>query len=294
MRIVYIGSVEFSREVLKKLFLLKADVAGVLTPKRSRFNSDFADLSAVCRQHRIPCRHVKDINDERNLSWIRDKRPDIIFCFGFSQLLKAPLLSIPSRGVIGFHPARLPRNRGRHPLIWALALGMKKTASTFFFIGNGVDNGAILSQKDIRIAYHDDARTLYRKVTDTALRQVEVFLPRLERGMSTGIPQDDAKANYWRKRTAADGRIDFRMASRAIYNLVRALARPYPGASAVYNGEEAKVWRVVEKKCAIENAEPGKVLSVSGRRILVKCHDGAVLLTEHGFTALPRRGEYLS
>ena len=59
-------------------------------------------------------------------------RPDIIFCFGWSRLIKEELLKIPKKGVVGYHPAMLPKNRGRHPLIWALALGIKTTGSTFF------------------------------------------------------------------------------------------------------------------------------------------------------------------
>ena len=83
------------------------------------------------------------------------------------------ILSKSPIGVIGFHPAALPANRGRHPIIWSLALGLKSTASTFFFMDKNVDSGDILSQASIKISDSDDARSLYDKVTKTALSQIE-------------------------------------------------------------------------------------------------------------------------
>ena len=58
--------------------------------------------------------------------------PDLIICVGWSQILKSEILNIPKLGVIGFHPSKLPENRGKHPIIWSLVLGKKETASTFF------------------------------------------------------------------------------------------------------------------------------------------------------------------
>ena len=80
-------------------------------------------------------------------------------------------------GVLGFHPSELPKNRGRHPLIWALALGLKKSASTFFFMDEGIDSGEILSQKIFDILSNDDAQSLYDKMSNNALQQIEEFLP---------------------------------------------------------------------------------------------------------------------
>jgi len=82
------------------------------------------------------------------------------------------------------------------------------------------------------------------------------------------------------------------MCSYAIYNLVRALTKPYVGAHLVYNGEEVKVWKVKEEDCNLENIEPGKVLEVKNGTILVKCYDRAIRIIEHEFKQLPKVGEY--
>lgn len=293
MKIIFVGTVEFSRKALEKLIDLKADIGGVITKKESKFNADFSDLSDICQREGIPYKYISNVNLKENIEWIRKLNPDIIFCFGISQILNAEILGIPPMGVVGYHPAKLPFNRGRHPVIWALVLGLDKTASTFFFMDEGVDSGDILSQADVDITYEDNARTLYDKITVTALRQIEEFFPRLESGKFRRIPQDNSKANYWRKRTKNDGKIDFRMSSSAVYNLVRALTRPYPGAKVLYKGEEIKVWEAREIKTDIKNFEYGKVLNITDNNILVKCFDDAIMLTKHEFEVLPEIGEYL-
>ena len=83
------------------------------------------------------------------------------------------------------------------------------------------------------------------------------------------------------------------MSSRAIYNLVRALTKPYVGAHLVYKEKEIKIWRVEEVELNLKNIEPGKILEVKDNKILVKCHDNAVRILEHEFDEIPKVGEYL-
>jgi len=293
MKIVFIGTVEFSLKALEKLINLNANIVGVCTKRNSKLNSDYADLTGICKKNNIPFRYVEDINSKENIEWIKHLNPDIIFCFGWSSLIKKELLNLPPMGVIGYHPTKLPQNRGRHPLIWSLVLGLEKSASTFFFMDEGADSGDILSQEEFKIEYTDDARSLYNKVIKIALKQIGDFLPKLMNNTYIKIKQDNSKANYWRKRTKKDGEIDFRMNSKAIYNLVRALAKPYIGAHLIYKEKEIKIWRVEEVKCNLKNIEPGKILEVKNNKILVKCYDNAVRILEHEFDELPKVGEYL-
>jgi methionyl-tRNA formyltransferase len=293
MRILFIGAIEFSYKALQKLTDMNANIVGVCTKEESNFNSDFVDLTPLCKNNNIPYKYVKDINSKENVEWIKSLKPDVIFCFGWSSLIKKEILSIPPLGVIGYHPTALPKNRGRHPLIWTLVLGLEKSASTFFFMDEGADSGDILSQREFSIDYEDDARSLYNKVTNIALEQIEEFFLQLQNNTFKRIKQDNTKATYWRKRNKEDGKIDFRMSSRAIYNLVRALTRPYVGAHLVYKGKEIKVYKVREENCNNNNIEPGKVLKVKNNEILVKTYDGAVWIVDHEFDELPKEGEYL-
>ena len=293
MKIVFIGNVLFSKYALEKVIELGGNVVGIVTKEKSSFNSDFVDLSEIAKKNNIDYLYVENINEAKNVEWIKNKKPDVIFCFGFSSLIKKEILEIPKLGVVGFHPTKLPQNRGRHPLIWALVLGLKKSASTFFFMDEGADSGDILSQREFEIFYEDDATSLYKKVTNIALSQIKDFLPELEKRTYTRIKQDNIKANYWRKRNKRDGVIDFRMDSYNIYNLVRALTKPYVGAHLVYNDKEIKIWKVKEEKCNLYNIEPGKILEVIDNTILVKCGKDAIRIIEHEFDDLPKIGEYL-
>jgi methionyl-tRNA formyltransferase len=293
MKIFFIGTVAFSRYALAKLIKMEAKIVGVATKNSSPFNTDFADLRPLCKKENIPYRYIDNINDKNVIEWINSLHPDVIFCFGWSELLKNKILHLSSMGVIGFHPAALPQNRGRHPIIWSLVLDLKKTASTFFFMSEGADRGDILSQKFIKIVYSDDAQSLYSKIVNVALLQIEKFVPKLESKTYVCTPQDHSKANTWRKRTKNDGKIDFRMSSRTIYNLVRSLTKPYIGAHVVYKGNEYKVWKSKESKNNAINLEPGKVLAVEDNIITVKAGDGSIDFVEHGFAIIPRVGEYL-
>ena len=294
MRILFIGCVESSYLLLEKLIEMQVEVCGVITKEASALNADFRDVTPLCRRAGIPYHFVKNINDEDALAFVRETRPDVAFCFGWSQLVRRPFMELIPQGIVGFHPAALPHNRGRHPIIWALVLGLAETASTFFYIDEQADHGAIVSQTAVSISYEDDAASLYHRIMETAVQQVATFVPQMEAGTLTVLPQARQEGNSWRKRGKADGEIDWRMGSRAIYNLVRALRPPYVGAHFVHDGQEYKVWRVQEGPAdGMENLEPGKIVRVAPDGSFdVKVADGILRVLESEYREA-KAGEYL-
>lgn len=294
MRILFIGTVEFSKRILEKLIELNCNIVSVLTKEKSKYNSDFVNLSELCIRNNLEYKYFNNINEFETIKYIKSKEPDIIFCFGLSQLIGKELLNIPPMGVLGYHPALLPQNRGRHPIIWALALGLKETGSTFFFMNEDADSGDILSQEKIEINYSDDAKSLYEKITSIALKQVENFIPLLENGTYKTIKQDNVISNYWRKRSEKDGEIDWRMSSYTIYNLVRALTRPYPGAYFFYKNKKVRVWKVNEVRTnRYDNLEPGKVIKNNNGVLLIKAGDNCIEITDCDLGEIIMEGEYL-
>jgi len=295
MRIAFIGCVHFSANMLSMLLEHPdAEIVGLVTRGGSSFNSDYEDLRALTKQTDIPV--FLDENNRgqpRMAAWLRDRRPDVIYCLGWSYLLSAEVLAVPPLGVVGYHPAELPQNRGRHPIIWALALGLEQTASTFFLMDEAADSGDILSQVPVGIDSDDEAGDLYQKLCDTALEQLRTLTTELATGQAKGTPQDHSRANYWRKRSTLDGCIDWRMPAVGVHNLIRSLAHPYPGAHCNHDGKEVKIWRARPHNTAPANIEPGKILRVREGRILVKCGDGAVELIEHEFDPTPPEGGYI-
>ncbi|AWI77210.1 formyl transferase [Parazoarcus communis] len=281
MRIVFIGTVNFSLRALERLLDIGADVVGVCTSVDTGENSDYADLSEISRVNQVPCLHVSNVNSAETLEWIRAKRPDVIFCLGWSRLLKRELLELAPMGVVGFHPALLPANRGRHPIIWALVLGLEETGSSFFFMNEGADSGPLISRRSVPIHYEDDAGSLYERITACALNQLEEFVPCLADPDFPLMSQDDALSNTWRKRGAADGRIDWRMPAEGIYNLIRGLTRPYVGAHFDIDGRQVKVWKSEVVRGMPKNIEPGKiVVNPAAPGVVVKCGVDAIRIIE--------------
>lgn len=297
MRIAFIGCVDFSLFLLEHVLSLPdAEVVGVVTRRESAFHGDFASLGPLAAVRGVACYYDEKNRQTDMAEWLRQVRPDVVYCFGWPYLLKAEILGIPPLGVVGYHPAALPRNRGRHPIIWTLVLGLPETCSTFFIMDEGADSGDIVSQRTVPVSTDDDAASLYHKLKIIAKEQVGKITVGLASGTCARRPQDHSLANYWRKRTKMDGEIDWRMSARSVCNLVRALARPYPGAHCTVGAHEVKIWRARIAPVAadaIANLEPGKVLGSDPAGIRVKCGDGAVDLLAHEFESMPLAGEYL-
>ncbi len=294
MRILFVGCVQSSEHFLKKLIQIDAEIVGVITKSESKFNADFVDLGELCREWGINYLYVDNINTREAKNYIKEKNADLLVCLGWSQILDEEILGMPKLGCIGFHPAQLPFNRGRHPLIWALVLGLEKTASTLFLMDEAADTGKIVSQRMVEIDYLDDAASLYDKVMGVAVDQLVEVLHGFENNSLYMVSQSAEEGNEWRKRGKKDGEIDWRMAGRNIYNLVRALTRPYVGAHFVYRDKDYKVWRVREVfETGYENIEPGKVVKViSDQNFWVKVGDHLIEVLECDSVHL-EIGEYL-
>ena len=296
-RVLYIGAVECSRHCL--LEVLKCGVKPVavfcLPPDRAKLHSDYADLSDVAAANGIPHHWVEDVNAPENAELITSYAPDVIFVWGWSRIVREHVLKIPRLGCIGLHPALLPANRGRHPIVWAILLGLKSAGLTFFWMDAGADSGDILAQQRIDLGPDEDARSLYDKVKLAASDLIPQFLPCLADGTAPRLPQDHSRANTWRKRGKGDGAIDFRMSAATIARLVRALTRPYVGAHVVLGEREAKVWRAKALPLPEEYrvCEFGRVVALRGREIAIRTGDDMVVLLDHEIEPLPAVGDCL-
>lgn len=298
MRIGFIGCVKSSHRLLQILLGMDAttaQVVAVVTKSESSFNADFVDLAGLCKSEAIPFHYEDSDNRQASLEFLKSYQPDVIYCFGWSYLLNKEMLDLAPLGAIGFHPAPLPQARGRHPLIWALVLGLEQTAVTFFRMDEGADSGPIISQQPVSITAEDTAATLYEKVLDTAAEQAVDFTNKLATGQSEFLNQDESKATYWRKRSRKDGLIDWRMSAEDIHNLIRALTHPYPGAEFLYHDKPYSVWSSkIAKKEYPRHLEAGRILAIEHKKILVKCSGtSAIWLHDIELSGKLKVGDYL-
>lgn len=275
MRILFIGNVLSSFILFQILLKHKANLVGAITTKKSKFNSDFKDISRLCKKNKIQLHYTKKINSKKTIHWIKDKKPDYIFCFGWSQILNKNIISIPKKYIVGFHPSKLPSFKGRHPIIWSIILGAKTTASTFFKINKDVDDGPIIDQKIVKILKNDNSFKLYKRIMNKAKLQLIEILKKIKKNNITFIIKNKQKSSSLRKRYFKDGEIDWRMNGQNISRLVRALDYPYPGAHLQYKNKIYKIWKIkiIKNK---QMFEPGKVLSNHNQKPIIKCADSAI------------------
>lgn len=295
MKIIFIGCVESSSRFIEAIFdNTKAEIVGIVTKTNSNFNADHKSLAPFAERHNIDW--IDFTNNTHMEEWIKSKQPDLIYCFGWSHILPRSVFTLPEHGAVGYHPALLPANRGRHPIIWALVLGLKQTGSTFFYLSEEADAGDIINQQIVNIDIDEDAGSLYKKLMGIGEQQVIELTNDFMNGTIKPAKQDDTKANTWRKRSKKDGLIDWRMSTEAILRLIRALTKPYVGAHVVYQNKDTIIWKAEQVRGNITfavNIEPGKVIESDENTFIVKTGDSFIKIIDHEWDVVPKQGEYL-
>lgn len=288
MNAVFVGVVSIGLYCLQALLESDLPVSGIFTADKQKMtelsgmhHSYFSDFSGIASRWGIPLYKQDDISSPLNVETIRGLNPDIIFCIGWPQLVGKAILSIPRQGCIGIHPTLLPQRRGGAPVNWSLIDGLTESGVTLFYFEPGVDSGDIIAQKKLSIAFEDTAETLLEKITSAAVDLVTENAPHLARGTAPRTPQDDGKATYTRRRTPRDGLIDWRKTTLGVYNWIRALTLPFPGAFTTWQQKKVIIWEATPPVGyrAPHNAVPGEILdTVPGSGIAVATGDNCILI----------------
>jgi methionyl-tRNA formyltransferase len=182
---------------------------------------------------------VETPDDSNSPYWVSEGRraaPDFLFSFYYRYLLKPAWLEVPRRGALNMHGSLLPKYRGRAPVHWAIIQGESATGASLHYMLEKPDAGALVDQQAVPILENDTALDVSLKVADAAQTVLHRSLPRLVAGTAPAVPLDLAQGSYFGRRRPEDGRIDWRQGARAVHNLVRAVAPPFPGAFTEVNG----------------------------------------------------------
>jgi methionyl-tRNA formyltransferase len=226
---------------------------------------------------RIPVICPLDVNAPSVVDEIRAVEPDVLFSVMFRQLLRPALLEIPTRGAFNLHPSALPKFRGRASINWVLVKGESETGVTLHYMVEKPDRGDIVAQRRFPIDEEDTALTLHLRATAEARCLMREIHPLLRDGRAPRIPQDQEQASYFAGRHPEDGEIDWRWPARRIYNLIRAVTHPYPGAFTWHRGRALLIWWASPARPASALA-PGKVRIEGRSRVLVGAGDRGVLV----------------
>ncbi|EZP25922.1 bifunctional UDP-4-amino-4-deoxy-L-arabinose formyltransferase/UDP-glucuronic acid oxidase ArnA [Pseudomonas sp. RIT288] len=243
------------------------DIAAVFThaddPKENTF---YASVAQLCANKGIPVHAPEDANHPLWIERIAKLDPDYIFSFYYRNLLSEPLLALAKKGAYNLHGSLLPRYRGRAPANWVLVNGETETGVTLHRMVKRADAGAIVAQQRVAIERSDTGLSLHAKLRTAASDLLCDILPSMLQGNITETPQDESKATVFGRRTPADGKLVWAKPAEELFNLVRAVTRPYPGAFCAVGEHKLIVWSADVVK-GNEGQAPGRVISVDPLRI---------------------------
>lgn len=285
MRLIFMGYHNIGYFCLKALVEMCQDlgdeiVAVVTHADNPKENIWFAQVRDLAFQHHLPLYQPEDPNDPAFVATLKRLAPDFLFSCYYRHMLKKPLLDLPARGALNMHGSLLPKYRGRVPINWVLVHGEMETGMTLHYMEEKADRGDMVAQNRVPVTTEDTAFTLFAKMTVAAEQLMRDTYPLLRAGQAPRVPQDHSQASYFGGRRPEDGRISWTKPAREIYNLVRAVTHPYPGAFTSLNGRKLFIWwgRPLAEPVSTA-AVPGQIMArILGEGLLVATGNGQFLI----------------
>lgn len=289
MRIVFMGTPDFSVPCLEKLIEEKYDVVGVVTqpdrPKGRKREMTPPPVKVAAQKHGIPVFQPEKIKDADAVSRVLAWEPDLIVTAAYGQIIPSTILDAPRYGCINVHASLLPKYRGGAPIHRAIIEGEAETGITIMYMVEKLDAGDILTQEKVRIEETDTVGTLHDKLSRVGADLLIRTIPPLVRGELTPVPQNEEESTFAPNIRREDEKINWSRSATEIYNQIRGL-NPWPVAFTSWQGKVLKVWAAKPTpsdfltNLSVTASEPGEVLTVSEQGIIVNTGDGAITLTE--------------
>lgn len=245
---------------LEELIRQDADIALVFTHDDSPSEEIwFASVRDLAERQGIPVM-TSDINLRENVELLKELAPDLLLSFYYRTMIRDEVLEIPRLGALNLHGSYLPKYRGRVPVNWAVINGESETGATLHYMVQKPDAGDIVDQEKVDIGFTDTALDVFNKVTQAAVTVLARSFEPLIEGRARRVPMDLSRGSYFGGRRPADGRIDWHRSALEIYNLIRGVTHPYPGAFTHLDGKKIVIWSAVP---AEGEGEPGRIVSLA-------------------------------
>jgi methionyl-tRNA formyltransferase len=291
-RILFFGYSEVGYDCLELLLARGDRVVALITHED---NPDekiwFKTPAMAARARNVPIFTPAKVNTPEWIERIAALQPDLILSVYYRHMISPKILGLARLGAFNLHGSLLPKYRGRAPINWAVLHGEPRIGMTLHRMVQRADAGPIVDQEGVDLGPRDTAGQAFRKVLPCARRVLARQIDALLAGTAPETPQDESQATYFGGRTPEDGRIDWTQTSARIFNLIRAVTDPYPGAFTDFGSARLMVWWAEPDSAAARElvgppasggparrrAKPGEILAVSP--LVVATGDGALELT---------------
>jgi methionyl-tRNA formyltransferase len=291
-RILFFGYSEVGYECLDLLLSRGDHVVALITHEDNPNEKIWFKTPAVAaRAKGLPVFTPDNVNTPEWRERIAALQPDLILSVYYRHMIGTKILGMPRLGAFNLHGSLLPKYRGRAPINWAVLHGEPRIGMTLHRMVKAPDAGAIVDQEGVHIGPRDTAEQAFRKVLPCARTVVARQIDALLAGTAKETPQDESQATYFGGRKPEDGRIAWTQTSTQVFNLIRAVTDPYPGAFTDVGAARLMVWWAepdtpMTRALYAESNQPGEILSVAP--LVVAASDGALELTKvewHGAPA---------
>lgn len=286
LKVIFMGTPKFCVPILEKL-IEECKVIGVVTQPDKEVGRkreiEFSPIKKVALENNIDIFQPKKIKEEYKM--IIDKNPDIIITCAYGQIIPKELLFFPKYKSINVHASLLPKYRGGAPIHWSIINGEDKTGITIMYMDVGMDDGDIISQKEVLIDKNDTLGSLEDKLSILGRDLLIETLPSIINGSNKRIKQNSHEVTMARIIKRDDEFLDFNDYAVNVYNKVRGL-NPIPGASAYLNGKIVKIYEIeITDK---ERIESGRIEDIEKDSILVSTKDYIVKIKDVKFEGKKR------
>ncbi len=272
MKIIFAGNNERAIKTLKILNEKQFNIDLVISHYKNDQNNYFKNLKKTAKDLKLKVISPKNINDKFTSLLLNKIKPDLMILCGFSQnIVRKHIYSIPKFGTWNLHASDLPKFRGAAPLNWAIIKGEKKIGLSIIRIDEGVDTGAIIGKKIIKLKNNENIRTLSKKVNVIFPQLLLETIKRLKLGKIRYKKQNEKKATYYSKRFHKDSEISFKkMSADLISKLIRASVWPYSGA---FFFHKKKKFFISENIKILKNyyGIPGRIIKIDKKNLIVIC-----------------------
>lgn len=282
MRVVFMGTPEFSVRTLESLVETGHEVVGVITqpdkPKGRGNVMQFSPVKEKALEYNIPVYQPVRVKEEGFIEELRSMEPEVIVVIAFGQILPKTILDMPKYGCINVHASLLPKLRGAAPIEWSIISGEKETGITTMVMDTGIDTGDMLLKAATPIEDTDTGASLRDRLAGIGADLLIQTLKHLEEGTLVREKQTEGDSSYVKMLTKSLGKIDFTKSAIEIERLIRGL-NPWPSAYTILDGKTLKIWsaKVLQEE---STGTPGEIVEVSKNSLIVQTGKGRLSLVE--------------